>query len=246
MGRVIINGDDFGMNKRCTLAIAQAFGEGLITDTTIMANGELFDYALSLARQQGFSDRIGIHFNLTEGTPLTQEIMSVAAFVSGGCFHKAYTKAPRPLTDTEQSAVYAELTAQVHRLLDAGIAITHADSHHYIHNIPHLAPIVARVCCENGIGKVRLQRDLGSAVGFEENNSLWRGQGFVTTAHFGRLSDVISGDIPDDTEIMVHPDLDIDGRLIDRRGMDGDCPTGDILRRLSDTDGVTLFTYRDL
>ncbi len=58
MGRVIINGDDFGMNKRCTLAIAQAFGEGLITDTTIMANGELFDYALSLARQQGFSDRI--------------------------------------------------------------------------------------------------------------------------------------------------------------------------------------------
>lgn len=246
MGRVIINGDDFGMNKRCTLAIAQAFGEGLITDTTIMANGEYFDYAISLAREQGFSDRIGIHFNLTEGAPLTRDILSVEAFVSGGYFHKAYTKAPQPLTDTGRNAVYAELTAQARRLLDAGIDITHADSHHYIHNIPYLAPIVARVCCENGIGKVRLQRDLGSAVGFEENNSSWRGQGFLTTAHFGKLSDVISGDIPDDTEIMVHPDLDIDGRLIDRRGMDGDIPTGDILRRLSDADGVTLFTYRDL
>ena len=71
---IIINGDDFGMNRRCSTAIAAAFDKGLITDTTMMANGDCFEYAVALAREKGFFDRIGIHFNLTEGTPLTKGI----------------------------------------------------------------------------------------------------------------------------------------------------------------------------
>ena len=37
---IFINGDDFGMNKSCTLAIAEAIEKGLIDGTTMMANGE--------------------------------------------------------------------------------------------------------------------------------------------------------------------------------------------------------------
>ena len=86
MACVIINGDDFGMNERCSKAIAQAIEKGLITDTTAMANGEWLDKALALARDNGFADRLGIHLNLTEGKPLTEAICRYPDFVTNGAF----------------------------------------------------------------------------------------------------------------------------------------------------------------
>ena len=48
MQGVIINADDFGLNEHCSLAIAEAFKKGLITDTTMVANGEYFDDAVAV------------------------------------------------------------------------------------------------------------------------------------------------------------------------------------------------------
>ena len=246
MSFIIINGDDFGMNERCSRAIAQAFREELITDTTAMANGAYFDAAVRMAKEQGFDDRIGIHFNLTEGEPLTAAIRQIPDFVDGGCFVKRYVDRPRPLTDAEQESVYAELTAQAQRLRRAGIAVTHADSHHYIHNIPYLAPIAARVCRENAIRCVRLQRCVGEPAESSENNRFWRGEGFLTTDSFCRMSDTFFGVESDRVEIMVHPDFDRLGRLIDRTGMDDGFPVGNPLLPLDKNLGITLLSYRDL
>lgn len=245
MKRVIINGDDFGLSERCSLAIAQAMREGLITDTTMTANGAYFAQAAALAREAGFADRIGLHLNLTEGCPLTDGIKAIGDFVSGGRFVKRYAEHPRPLSEREEQAVCAELSAQARRLRDAGIPITHADSHHYIHNITFLAPTVARVCRENGILRIRLQRNLGDATGFEENNRFWRGEGFITAAFFGRMSDLMGGELPDRLEIMVHPDYDKNGVLIDRRRVESGFPAGEKLSRPSGED-VVLIGYRDL
>jgi predicted glycoside hydrolase/deacetylase ChbG (UPF0249 family) len=46
MIKVIINADDFGLNSLCTAAICQAFEQGLITDTTMVANGEAVEAAV--------------------------------------------------------------------------------------------------------------------------------------------------------------------------------------------------------
>ncbi len=247
---MIINGDDFGMNGRCSRAIAQAMREGLITDTTMMANGAYFDEAVTLAHEQGFCDRIGIHFNLTEGAPLTDGIGKLHDFVRGGMFHKGYSRRPHPLIDEERELIYCELSAQVERLERAGITLTHADSHHYIHNFTYLAPIVAQVCREHGIRKVRLNRtfDTPALPCITENrihNAWWREQGFVTTEHFGRLSDIGDAALAS-LEIMVHPDFDRNGVLIDRTGIKDGLPVGvpltDFLRGRS----VVLTSYRDL
>lgn len=245
MKRVMVNGDDYGLNERCSRAIAQALDDGLITDTTMIANGDYFDGAVRLAREQGFSDRIGVHFNLTEGEPLTEDIRSIPDFVAGGRFRKDYLRAPRPLSEAEREAVYAELTAQIERIMQAGIGVTHADAHHYIHNCPALAPIVVQVCRAHGVDRVRLQRNIGGAAGFEENNRFWRGQGFLTTTYFGRMSD-LEGEIPDRVEIMVHPDFDRHGRLIDRSGFEDGCAVGGPLRDLRKEPGVILLNCRDL
>ena len=45
---LIINADDFGMNESCNRAIVLAFQKGIITDTTLMANGHAYVHAIEL------------------------------------------------------------------------------------------------------------------------------------------------------------------------------------------------------
>ena len=230
MKRLTINGDDYGLNERCSMAIAQAFDEGLITDTTMMANGEYFDQAVQLARERGFIDNIGIHLNLTWGVPLTEDIKKCPRFVTDGHFTKDYDRT-RPLHSDEKAAIEKELRAQIEKISAAGIKINHADSHHHIHTGVFIAPIAARVCKAHGINKMRLHRNLGSInavkrIVKKRYNRWLRRQGFVTTEYFAYVMDIRDSVIPDNTEIMVHPDFDKDGVLIDRRGMEGGFPIG--------------------
>lgn len=234
MPRVTINGDDLGMNQSCTQAILTALREGLITDTTMMANGAFFDEAVRLAKEAGFADRIGVHFNLTEGQPLTREITDMPLFTENGCFHHRFMHDPRELDERERQAVFAELCAQARRIMDAGIAITHADSHHYLHTYEALAPIFAEVCHHCGIEAIRLNRTINTPAHpivneHRINNRYWREQGFLTTAHFGRYTDLPETEIPEGTEILVHPDFDKDGRLIDRTAVINGVPAGEQL-----------------
>lgn len=250
MINIIINADDYGLNEHCTRAIAQAFREGLITDTTMMATGEYFDEAVELAKEQGFIDKIGIHLNLTEGEPLTEDIKSCPRFVTDGRFNKEYNR-NKKLTGEEKAAVYKELTAQVEKIQSAGIQITHADSHHHIHTGIFIAPIAVKVCKEHGINKMRLHRNLGQISAIKRfvkkryNRWLHR-QGIISTNYFAYPVDIENADIPDKTEIMVHPDFDKDGVLIDRHGVEDGFPIGTKLPDLRAERKVTLKGYAAL
>lgn len=251
MARIIINGDDFGMDERCSRAIAQAFDRGLITDTTALANGKWLDEALQLARDNGFIDRIGVHLNLTEGAPLTEKICELPDFVTDGYFNKRAMTLNKELTAAGYEAVYAELKAQILRLKEAGVRITHADSHHYIHNSGYLLPVVVKVCREYGISKLRLRRNLCSADAdavsqINAYNAFLRKQGFITTEHFGRPEDIAGREIPDCTELLVHPDFDRDGNLIDRRGTSDGYPVGDELPDIGKRSGAEPIDYSRL
>lgn len=231
---LIINGDDFGLNESCSKAIAEAMSSGLITNTTMMATGEYFDEAVCLASDHGFTDKIGVHFNLTEGAPLTPEMKNTPAFVRDGYFHKEYLKNPRELTEREASAVLTELCAQAERIKACGIPVCSADSHHYIHTFAYIAPLVSTVCKKFDIHRIRINRTFDSEqhpviTNGRIKNSRWNEQGFETTAHFGRLADIYTDGFPDDTEIMVHPDYDKNGVLIDRTGTKDGYPIGEKL-----------------
>lgn len=231
---LIINGDDFGLNESCSKAIAEAMSNRLITNTTMIATGEYFDEAVRLARDHGFIDKIGVHFNLTEGAPLTPEMKNTPAFVRDGYFHKDYLKNPRELTGQEASAVLTELRAQAERLKASGIPVCRADSHHYIHTFVYIAPLVSAVCKEFDIPRIRINRTFDTGrhpviTNGRVKNSWWNEQGFETTAHFGRLEDIYPDGFPDDTEIMLHPDYDKNGVLIDRTGVQDGYPVGEKL-----------------
>lgn len=250
MESVIVNADDFGLNEHCSKAICRAFSQGLVTDTTMMATGDYFEEAAELSREQGFFDRIGIHFNLTEGEPLTEPIKSCESFIRDNRFHKGYNRL-KPLTAKEKKAIYTELSAQAKKIEDAGITLTHADSHHHIHTAVFIAPIVRRVCREHGIRKIRLHRNLGQISLFKrivkKSYNRWlKKSGFITTDYFAYVMDIKDIPIPDNTEIMVHPDFDRNGTLIDRRGMEHGSPVGYELPDLRKEKNVTLRGYTKL
>lgn len=249
MKKVIINADDFGLNDSCTQAIAQAFKENLITDTTIIANGEAFGEAINIITSQKLQEKVGIHFNLTEGIPLTKEIAEYSNFVEGGVFHGKINRL-RPLRKAEKKAIYQELTAQIEKVENEGIIVTHADSHHHIHTGIFIAPIIIQVCKEHNIKKIRLHRNIGNIQWYKKmiknGYNFWiKKNGFVTTEFFGTLEDSRI-ELNNYTEIMVHPDFDENKVLIDRTGIINGIPVGNELSDVKIVPNIQLISYRSL
>ncbi len=67
--QVIVNADDFGLTEGTNAAILRAHLHGIVTATSLLANGRAFDHAVALARTTPSLD-IGLHLTLTEGLPV--------------------------------------------------------------------------------------------------------------------------------------------------------------------------------
>ncbi len=253
---MIINADDFGLSESCTKAIAEAFNLSLISDTTMVANGNAYDIALGLLHNSEVpNDRVGIHFNLTEGKPVTDKICHSTFFCENGRFHGKVNRM-KPLNKIEQNAVYEELTAQLCRLKEDGIAVTHADSHHHIHTVPYILPIVLRVCQEQGINRIRPYRNIGEISWYKMiakkhyNQKLCR-RGFHTVDYFGSVEDLKNGKtgkLIGSLEIMVHPDYNVEGKLIDRKEKQNGKPAGRLLADETNLymESTTISCYKNL
>lgn len=248
--RVIVNADDFGMNKSCTLAIKEAFSKNLISSTTMIVNMDAFSLALEIAEKENLKDKIGIHFNLNDGVPLTEEMKNCPLFCKDGVFHGNIRRL-KPLTKKEKNAIYLELSAQIEKLEKSGIKITHADSHHHIHTCIFIAPIVVRVCKEHGVDKIRLHRNMGSIRFYKKwvknrFNAWLKGKDFKTVDYFGGSFDIENVPIRDLTEIMVHPDYDESGKLIDAVDIENGFSVGNEIVDLNKIDGVMLISYGEI
>ena len=227
--KFIINADDFGMNHSINAAIVNCFALELISSTSLLPNMSGFQDAVQAAHSNaGLKQRIGIHINLTEGIPLTGAIKACRKF----CDENGYfiSNGNRPffiLSKDEKKAVYAEIKAQVQKVINAGITPTHIDSHHHIHTELGISKILLLVLKESGINKIRCSRNLGIKNTFSKevykkafNYSLIYKSGFKTTNYFGSITDLQHSDFrvtPKGKliEIMVHPMYSETGELVD-------------------------------
>src|SRR4051812_932980 len=70
---LVVNADDFGLTEGTNQAIVDAYRNGIVTSTSLLANGYAFDNAVELARQEpGLG--VGIHLTLTEGAPVARDV----------------------------------------------------------------------------------------------------------------------------------------------------------------------------
>lgn len=255
VNKLIINADDFGLSESCSMAISEAFNKNLISSTTACANGKFIVEAYEIALKNGFNDKIGIHINLTEGTPLTENIKADDFFCADGKFHGQINRLKIP-TKTQLSELKDEIKAQVEKLQEIGFNLTHADSHHHIHTNVFFEKTIKDVLFEYGINKIRLHRNFGDIRFYKKivknlYNHRIRKQGFITTDKMGSFEDLKK--YPDVTEknlceIMVHPDFDKDGRLIDRKDLDENgYPFGESLSDIKKyADKLNLISYKEI
>ena len=66
MKRLIVNGDDFGFTRSTNAGILRGHRDGILTSTTIMANGPAFDDAVEIAlANPGLG--VGCHVAVVDG-----------------------------------------------------------------------------------------------------------------------------------------------------------------------------------
>ena len=130
---IIINADDFGLSASRTKAIVECFERRLINRTTLMVNMPDCESAVEASLKNGFSDRVGLHLNFTEGFPLTDEIKRFRRFCnSDGSFVLRYPFVGLPYVGAERAAVKAEILAQVRKYKSFNLTLMHCDGHHHI------------------------------------------------------------------------------------------------------------------
>jgi predicted glycoside hydrolase/deacetylase ChbG (UPF0249 family) len=220
--RIVINADDLGRTESVNRAIAESFERGLITSASLMANMPAFDGAISLISDGALGERIGVHLNLTEGTSLTVPIRSFSKLCGPAGELKPRAANIWRLSADEARAIEAEYAAQIEAVVAAGIKPSHLDSHQHFHTQWPIGPIVIRLARRYGVPAIRLSRNCGPLPGLPKRiyktvfNARLRRSGLVLTRHFGNASDAAMIDqFRGPVEIMVHPDLDRDKRVVD-------------------------------
>jgi predicted glycoside hydrolase/deacetylase ChbG (UPF0249 family) len=213
---IIINSDDFGYSPDVNKAIYNSLQQKLISSTTTLVNfTEGFEDALKYTNT-GLIDlnSIGIHFNLTEGVPLTNAIKSNPLFSTNGQFSGNIRKSSMFVLDgSSKQMVYEELKAQLLKFMKGfSQKPTHFDSHHHVHTEWAIGSIIAQLGKEFGIKKIRIARNSGEENNFSKKvyrrlyNLQRKINGFNTVSYFGDIEDMKNINfLPQKTyEIMVH------------------------------------------
>lgn len=220
--QLVVNADDFGFTPDVNQGIVEAHRRGILTATTLMANGDAFEDAVRLAGETPTLD-LGSHLvliggrSLVSGKPLPATVPQLAAALAR---HEI-----RP---------YEELRAQIIRIEDAGLRPSHLDTHKHTHLAPPVLDAVARLGEEFEIRWVRrpfdfplnalqgmvppLKRFTSDAMALLRRrfHRVIERHGCRTTDHFAgfqitgrfRTAELVRliGMLPEgSTELMVHP-----------------------------------------
>src|ERR1700748_1221382 len=73
---LIINADDFGMNKEVNEGIKLGIKQGVVTSVSVMTNMPFFEDAMRFLSDYPRVS-VGLHFNITEGKPLVKHADSL-------------------------------------------------------------------------------------------------------------------------------------------------------------------------
>ena len=155
MRRLIINADDFGFTSGVNRAIIEAHSSGVVTSSTLMANGAAFAEAVQLAKAAPELS-IGCHVVLIDGEPVLRPD-EIPSLTNSGRFRDGLkTFCARALAGRmNDGEIFAEAIAQISKLQSAGISVSHFDTHKHTHLFPRILRPLLRAAKERGIRAVR-------------------------------------------------------------------------------------------
>lgn len=149
--RLIFNADDFGFTRDVNEGIVEAHRDGVLTATTLMANGDAFDHAIECAKDVPSLD-VGMHFVLVQG----RSVLDPSRVLPETLQELAKALMRREIHP------YEEASAQIRKIVAAGIRPSHIDTHKHTHLFPPVLDAVARIAREFDIPWVRRPFDYGT------------------------------------------------------------------------------------
>lgn len=154
--KIIINADDFGLNRKVNKAIAAAYSKGVVTSTTIIANMPAATDAVKTAKGlEGLG--VGVHLNIFEGKALSKDSCVESLLDSKARFALSPAKLAffSSFRHDIRKAIKTEMAAQIQWAFDNGLEPTHLDSHKHIHCFPAVFAIVCQLAEGFGISAIR-------------------------------------------------------------------------------------------
>jgi predicted glycoside hydrolase/deacetylase ChbG (UPF0249 family) len=157
---LIVNADDLGWTEGVNRGIAEAHRQGLVTSTSLLANGPALASALAIARANPELG-VGVHLNLSDGRPTAAPrkvpgLLNSSGNLEGGPENLLLRMASRSLSIEE---VEQEWDAQISKLRDSGIEPSHLDGHKHVHMLPGLFEVAVRLAKKHGIPAIRVAHE---------------------------------------------------------------------------------------
>jgi predicted glycoside hydrolase/deacetylase ChbG (UPF0249 family) len=233
--KLIVNADDFGLTRGVNEGIVRGHRSGIITATSLMADGPAFEHAVELALATPSLD-VGVHLVLwPEGGRLPRRLPAFAV---------------RSLS-LSAAQIEAGFARQVEKVMAAGLRPSHLDTHKHVHLLPRVMAALARVAVRFGICWVRpaLLRRQAARHGLRTPDH------FVGIRLTGRLNvrsllRQLASQKPGTSELMCHPglyDQELEAaptRLKRERQIELDALTSPEVRQALDRHHIELVSFR--
>ena len=154
--RLIINADDFGLTEGVNQSILELAAAGSLTSATLMATGGAFAHAVS-AEHTDKNPGIGCHVVFVDGQPAAAPGQIPSLLTGDKQFRPTLGTFVRDLLlgRIREQELETEACAQIQRLQQAGVAVTHVDTHKHTHMFPAVLRPLLRAAGQCGVSAIR-------------------------------------------------------------------------------------------
>lgn len=161
---IIVNSDDFGYSESINLATKEAFKMGYISSTTLLTNMEGYVSAVEMLKNKHVDrNSVGLHINLQEGRPLTEEIRNLNICDESGFFNYKFRSGSHFFRDQHFiKLIKNEIDSQILKFKnDVGLLPSHVDSHDHTHTEFFMLKMISEILLDHKITYLRPTRNIG-------------------------------------------------------------------------------------
>lgn len=153
--KVILHADDFGYDKDTTEATIELLECGALSSATIMVNMPASKMALEYAAKHP-EKSFGVHLTYVDGLlPVKRDKQTRLTDSEKRFFDSAIIRNNALLLKLNRQEIVDESLAQIQVLKDAGVNLSHLDSHGHIHKFPSFQIALADISKKAGVKKIR-------------------------------------------------------------------------------------------
>lgn len=152
--KVILHADDFGFDEQTTLATIELLEAGVLTSATIMPKMPATQMALEYAATHP-NKSFGVHLTYVDELPSCEKCIPSLVNREGYFLPSNEVRRRALLFKIKRDDIVRESLAQIRVLSQAGVRVSHLDSHGHLHKFPAFLFALNQITKLSGIEKVR-------------------------------------------------------------------------------------------